>query len=257
MPDAGLTRLAAYLTIAKGAPRVRRSSVQAAAALVAASTSIETAKPELRASVQLSGASANGATSWVSLFGSGRLRDPTVVHVQSKIHQYARGLDGLARAGRSLRCPPAHDVGDYAGEGAPVPAPAGRATTPRDISEMTQEEYLDIMTSPADAYLPPPPGILDEVAELQRVTVSPQDDAEPDPSLVAGQLPERLFPRGRLFHGEDHPGESGSDSAGSRSARSHGSDGGARRAGSIGGSSVGVGTARDARSGVVAGSSGG
>lgn len=257
VPDSGLTRLAAYLTIVKGTPRVRRTYVQAAAALVAASSSIETANAELRVSLQVSGVSANGATSWVSLFGSGRLRDPVVVNVQSKIHQYARGLDGLARAGHSLQCSPAHDVGDYAGGEDPVPTPARRTTTPRDISQLTEEEYLDITTSPADAYLPPPPGILDQVAELQRVTVSPQDSVEPDSTLVAGPLPQRLLPSGRLFQGEDLTGEAGSDRVGSPSARSNGGDGGVGPAASSGGgSSFRAATGRRPQGGVVAASAG-
>lgn len=61
--DSGLTCLATYLTIVMGTPRVRPSSVQAAAALVAASTSIETANPELRVSVQVWGVSPAGVIS--------------------------------------------------------------------------------------------------------------------------------------------------------------------------------------------------
>lgn len=198
-----MTRLAAYLSIVKGTPRVRRISVQAAAALVAASTSIESSNPELRVSVQLSGVSATGTTSWVSLFGSGRLCDPAVLRVQSHIHHYARGVIGLLQAGNSLRCEEAHIVGDYAGGDLPVSSPERPGRPPRGAVDSTHEEYLEAMTSPADSCLQPPPGILEEVRELQRATVGAGDVVELDRSLEGGVPPEALFPRGPLYNGVD------------------------------------------------------
>lgn len=264
--DAGLIHLAAYLTIVKGTPQVRRSSVQAAAALLAASTSIETANPELCVSVQVSGVNPSGAISWVSLFGSGRLRDPTVIGVQSRIHDYKRGLDGLARAGQNLRCQRAHDVGDYAGGGNPVPVTTTHPRSQRTISELTQEEYLDIMTSPADAYLPPPPGILDEVAELRRQTVAPEEGADSDRDLEGGRLPVNLFPPGPLFHGADlaRPVGDGSMASGSSGhmAGTDGPDAARGSSGSAAGSSgpsadSGTGAARPGTQGAPAGATGG
>lgn len=117
------------------------------------------------------------------------------------------------------------------------PSPTGPSAT--ILGALTRTDWfsyrLDIMTSATGVYLPPLSGILGWVAELQRVTVSPQNAAQPDPSLVAGPLSQRLFPSGRLFHGEDLTGDVGSDSSGSRGARSNATDSDAGRADSSGG----------------------
>lgn len=211
--DAGMTCLAAYLLIVKGTPRVRRTSVQAAAALVAASTSIESSNPELRLSVQLSGGSATGTTSWVSLFGSGRLRDPAVLRVQSHIHHFSRGLDGLLQAGNSFRCEEAHLVGDYAGGDPSASSSERPGRPPRGAVDSTHEENLEAMTSPSDSSLPPPPGILEEVRDFHRATVGAGDVVEPDRSLDGRVPPEARFSRGPLYNGVDLNAPAGSASA--------------------------------------------
>lgn len=57
------------------------------------------------------------------------------------------------------------------------------------------------MTSPADSYVAPPPGILDQVAALHRATVGADKEATPDPALEGDALPESFFP----FMGESSP----------------------------------------------------
>lgn len=123
--------------------------------------------------------------------------------VQSRIQHYTRVLDVLACAGETLRGLPAHNVSDYACGGDPLVAPAGQLSSPRYIGKLTQEEFFDIMTSPADAYLRPPPCILDEVAQLRLETVAPEDGVEEDPSMAGDRLPEVFFPPGPLFNGAD------------------------------------------------------
>ncbi|KAK1870447.1 hypothetical protein I4F81_012906 [Pyropia yezoensis] len=122
------------------------------------------------------------------------------------------------------------------------------------------------MTSPADAYLPPPPGILDEVAELRRQTVAPEEGADSDRDLEGGRLPVNLFPPGPLFHGADlaRPVGDGSMASGSSGhmAGTDGPDAARGSSGSAAGSSgpsadSGTGAARPGTQGAPAGATGG
>lgn len=191
--DVGLTRLATYVSSVKGTPRVRRTTLQSCAAIVAAAVSIEAANPELRMSVHMSGVDDGGNISWANIFGSGPLVDPAVLRLQSQVHHYCRGADGLSRAAARLgdgRL--AHHVGTYALGEPPVPPSPGAPSGPRSPSDVTDEEYVDVMTSVADVILPPPR----EVAELRRqlyaATVGADCPVEPDIALEGDMSPEAL-----------------------------------------------------------------
>lgn len=193
--DVGLTRLASYLSVVKGTPMVRRSTLRSSAAIVAACKSIETANPELRLSVHLSGVNPAGTISWVNLFGSGRLLDPEVLRVQSQVHQYARGQDGLVRAGAALRCAPAHLVGTYPAGENPVRPVAEAGTPERPVRMMTQEEWVELMTPPGDNVLEQLPDIVRLRRELEEASVGMGQSVTPDVRLEGSDLPADVFPR--------------------------------------------------------------
>lgn len=174
---------ALYVAAAKGVERVDDKTLAATADLVAAAKKLEELSPTLRMMVHMSGVDSSDAVTFASIGGTDRAVDSDVLRVMSRVHQFVRGRESLRGVTLPVGGRPAQLVDDDS---------QGYGTLPAD---MTLKDCVDLMTSAADDFLPPPLSVQRMARRLSRTAaglppVSPSSESD---SSGSEELPNTAF----------------------------------------------------------------